>query len=66
MNILLSCCLNLMNSIKDEEGQDLIEYMLILGVIAVVSGVTLASLGGNIAGLMVAVSRLVADAIGGV
>lgn len=48
MNTLLNAYLNLMNLVTDEEGQDLIEYALIVALISIVAVGALTALGGNI------------------
>ncbi len=56
MNTLLNAYLNLMNLVTDEEGQDLIEYALIVALISIVAVVALTALGGNINTLWTTIS----------
>lgn len=42
--------LNLLNSLKDESGQDMIEYALMLGVVAVGAVASLTALAGDVTG----------------
>ena len=53
----------LMNLVKDEEGQDLVEYALLLSLIAIGSVAAIQATGGSIQGLWNAVSGAVTAAI---
>ena len=50
--------------VREEEGQDVIEYGLVLGLVALGGAVTLGLIGGQIDGLLVAVNTLLTTAIG--
>ena len=50
------------NFINDEEGQDLVEYALILGFVALAAVTVLTALGTNIGGFYTAVSGQVTAA----
>ena len=51
MNTLLSVYLNLMNSFKDEEGQDLVEYALLLGLITLIAVGAITAAGVSVGGI---------------
>ena len=59
MNTLLNAYLILMNSTTDEEGQDLVEYVLILGLIAIAAVVGIRLAGTGIQGAWNTVATLV-------
>lgn len=48
MNALLYGYLNILNWSKDEKGQDLVEYVLILGLIAIAAVAGITAAGGGI------------------
>ena len=50
MITVLSVYMNLMSSIKNEEGQDLVEYALLLGLIAIAAVVAIGLAGTSVAG----------------
>jgi Flp pilus assembly pilin Flp len=63
MNTLLSAYLNLMNSFQDEEGQDLVEYVLIMGLTAIAAVVGITAAGGSIQQAWTSVSGTVSGAL---
>lgn len=55
---------NLVNFSQDEEGQDLVEYALLLGLIAISSVAAIVLAGGQINALWTAVTTALTNAIG--
>ena len=53
----------LQSYIEGEEGQDLIEYALIAGLLALVAVVALTTLGGSIQSMWISLSNAVQNAI---
>jgi Flp pilus assembly pilin Flp len=51
------------NFIREEEGQDAVEYALVVGLVAVAGAVALGALTGQIDGLVTAVGTLITDAL---
>ena len=62
MNALLYNYLVAMNGFKDEEGQDLVEYALLLGLIALAAVVAIITVGGDIRTIWGNVSTAVTNA----
>lgn len=51
MNTLLYSYINLIDRLKNEEGQDLVEYALLLGLIALVAVVAITAAGASVNGI---------------
>lgn len=62
MSVLLYGYLNIMNWFTDEEGQDLVEYALLLGLIALAAVAILIVVGGNVETIWQRVSDALATA----
>jgi pilus assembly protein Flp/PilA len=62
---VLNLYLNIINWLKSEEGQDLAEYALLLGLIAVVVMVAVMALGNSLLGFFNTLSAAVAAWAGG-
>jgi pilus assembly protein Flp/PilA len=62
MNALLSVYCYFKSLFSAEEGQDLIEYALIVGLLALAAVVAMTALGGSISDMWTAVSTAVGDA----
>jgi pilus assembly protein Flp/PilA len=54
---------NLLQSLKDESGQDMIEYALVLGIIAVGAVASLSTIAGNVTTAYAALSTSLAAAL---
>jgi len=52
----------LKNFFNNEEGQDLVEYALLLGFVALASAALMATIGNNITGIFTTVNTKVASA----
>ncbi len=64
MNTLwLSVCCYFANLFNEEDGQDLIEYALIVGLVALAAVIAMTTLGTSISSMWSAVSTALSDAI---
>ena len=61
----MSLCLNIINWLNSEDGQDLAEYGLLLGLIAVVVMIAVVALGGSLLQLFGSLANSVASWSGG-
>lgn len=56
----------LKNFFNNEEGQDLVEYSLLLGFVALAAAATLTSLGGSLNGIYTTINTKVNSAAGAI
>ena len=56
--------LRIKNWIEDQKGQDLIEYALLVVLVAIVGGIIYTTMSGDLQTIYQSVSNAVADAVG--